>query len=502
MKVATSHEMATLESLAYKQGFLEETFMQNAGRGIGLAALEFVKKHGLKKSVLILAGKGNNAGDAYVAGSLLIDEGYKAVAYSASKDEDESPLCRKQKRLFIGKGGELFNAEMLIQISSWEGIILDGLFGTGLNKAPKDPYAGMIRWANQTNAPIIAVDIPSGLSGDTGEVFGEAIKASLTVALGLPKRGFFLQEGWNHIGELKIVDFGLPKDLIDAFKTPYKIYEKEKAIEALPKIPRNRHKYQAGEVIGLAGSPGMPGAANLSCLAALRGGAGMVKLYHPDGMQQELSSSPFELIKVPYTPDAIENTIEAMNKADAALIGPGMGRKPETGVLLEKVFNNLKVPCVIDADALFFYAEVRFTAPKNSILTPHQGEMNRILKTSDRTVTHEYLTKCQEFAKEKEIILVLKGGPSFIFSSSGIWINLTGDPGMATAGSGDVLTGLIASFLAQKMAPLDAALAGVCIHGWAGEFASKALSPYCMIASDIIKSLPLVFKKKKNFLLT
>lgn len=492
MKVVSSKEMASLESKSYEQGCSEEIFMQNAAIGVANIVKEFVIEKKLKKSALILAGKGNNAGDAYEAGSYLLDEGFKVIACSGSGDEGESPLCRKQKRLFTLKGGELFDAKKLLNLS-WDGIIIDGIFGTGLKSAPKDPYGEMIRWANKTKAPIIAVDIPSGLSGDTGEVFGDAISARITVALGLPKIGFFLQEGWNLIGELKYVDFGLPQSIIDGFQTPFRIYEKEKGLEALPPIKRNRHKYEAGEVICLAGSPGMPGSANLATLAVLRSGAGMVKLYHPKGMESELSSSAYEVIKIPY--ENSEQIIQSANDANAFLVGPGLGRMDSCCQLLKEVFSKIEVPCVIDADALFFYAKKAFEVPKDSILTPHLGEMNRILGIKTHIVTLDYLKRCLEFSKEKEIILVLKGGPSFIFSPEGlVWINLTGDPGMATAGSGDVLTGIIAGLLAQKMKPLDAACAGVCIHGWSGEIASKIMSPYCMIASDIIHYLPKVFR--------
>jgi len=489
--------MALLETQAYAHGFDDETFMQNAGSAVAYAVEDYVGAHGCKKSVLILAGKGNNAGDAYVAGIRLLEDGYQVIAYSASEDSSESSLCRKNKKIFLGKGGKLFDAKDLPKTPFKEGVILDGLFGTGLNKALKAPYDQMIVWANSSKNPIIAIDIPSGLSGDTGEVLGSAIKAKLTVALGLPKIGFFLQDGWNYVGELKIVNFGLPKEPVDALKTPIRLYEKEKCIEKFPPIVRRRHKYEAGEVIALAGSPGMGGAANLTTLASLKSGCGITRLFHPAGMEAELSSSPYELIKIPYETDDVSAVVHKINAADSFLVGPGLGRDKKTGDFLKKILEKVEVKTVIDADALFFLAEEKFEIPKNAILTPHLGEMNRFFNTHDRFVTLEYLARCREFAKEHEINLVLKGAPSFIFSPEGmIWVNITGDPGMATAGSGDVLTGVIAGFLAQGMFPLDAALAGVCIHGWAGELASRIMSPYSMLAGDIINCLPLVFTKK------
>ena len=496
MKVATSKEMARLESLSYERGFKEEQFMRNAGDGVANAAVKFCNQWNAAKNVLILAGKGNNAGDAYVAGQILLQQGYRVSAWY-EQNAKESPLCQKNREAFALSGGRFIDAKESREPDFQGGFILDAIFGTGLNKAPKEPYASMIAWANRSGFPILSVDIPSGLSGDTGEVFGEAVKATATVALGLPKLGFFLKRGWDYVGELHVVGFGLPNDVVDNFDTPFALYKREESLEALPAVRRGRHKYEAGAVLGFAGSPGMPGAAILASLAALRTGAGIVRLYHPEGMEAELSASPYELIRVAYSESNWEIVGEGLKHVDSAFIGPGIGRSQKTGEILKLLMQSITCPAVIDADALYFLAEKDFSFTSPVVLTPHLGEMNRLLQSREKEVSADFLMKCAAYAARKNAVLVLKGGPSFIISPKGeIWINTTGDPGMATAGSGDVLSGIVAALMAAGLSPLQSALAGACVHGWAGEMASKALSPYFMLASDIIEHLAFVFLLK------
>jgi ADP-dependent NAD(P)H-hydrate dehydratase / NAD(P)H-hydrate epimerase len=217
---------------------------------------------------------------------------------------------------------------------------------------------------------------------------------------------------------------------------------------------------------------------------------------HPEAMDAELSSSPYELIKVPYHYQDADFVKELLNKGSATFIGPGMGLKDDVRQLLKKVLPGLKKPCVIDADALTILAEKKIALPVQTILTPHKGEMNRLLKAKDeKNVTLDFIHECQRFAKKQKVTLILKGGPSFVFQEKGlISISAAGDPGMATAGSGDVLTGLVTALLAQGLSCESAALLGTFIHGTAGEFAAEEKTSYCMMASDIIKKFPAVFR--------
>ncbi len=483
IKVVTPKEMASCEARAYADNFSEEAFMEQAGRGIAICVQEFIQKCALEKRVTLLCGKGNNSGDAYVAGRYLLQQNYQVFALQVTPIEKSSPLCQKNHARFLESKGQM--------TTSLQGLLLDGLFGTGFHGALEEPFASLVIRANQSQLPLIAIDIPSGLNGETGEAAGPAIQAHLTIYLGLPKTGFFLNDGWNHVGELQGVDFGLEPAYIDQAKAPFLLITGC----LLPPVKRNRHKYETGHVVGLAGSPGMPGAALLASSAALKGGAGILHLLHPDGMQAELANSLYEVIKIPYT--SPELVMEKINQAKAAFIGPGLGRTAETRALLKTVLANLTVPSVIDADALTLIAEDQLPLPPRAILTPHHGEMARLLNPAHpqkNPLNADLLNRCQAYAKEKRITLVLKGGPTFIFHpEKPALVNPTGCPGMAKAGSGDVLTGLIAALLAQGADPYEAAATGVYLHGLAGEDAEREKTAYGMIASDIIAHFPAAF---------
>ena len=497
MKVVTSKQMGYLESQAYRNGSTEEGFMEEAGKGVAEVIHQYAARHKRKRVAYLLCGKGNNGGDAYVAGIYLLERGYSVLAYQIIPMADCSPLCKKNHRRFLELGGfvhEVTDVEEELKFPE-AGLIIDGLFGTGFKGTAKKPFSAVIKKANGSTLPIIAVDIPSGLDGETGIVEGEAIIAAETAFLGLPKTGFFLQDGWNHVGRLRYVDFGLPKPYIDESEADLVMLSPDIMKPLFPKIVRNRHKYQTGLVIGLAGSPGMPGAALLASAAALRAGAGLVRLLHPRGMEAELSNSPYELIKVPYGPAEESQIIEMMNTARATFVGPGIGRIPDARALLKAVLPNLDKPCVIDADALTIIAEEKIPLPGHAILTPHVGEMIRLLKKSaPQPGTKEFLEICRHYSENHQVTLVLKGGPSFIFHpDEPIMVNPHGDPGMATAGTGDVLTGVIAALLAQGLTPYHAASLGVYLHGLAGECAAREKSSYSMIASDILNNLPRAF---------
>jgi hydroxyethylthiazole kinase-like uncharacterized protein yjeF len=500
MKIVSPGQMAQLESMAYQEGYSESDFMEEAGSGVALVANDYVELHQLSRQVALLCGKGNNAGDTYVAGVHLLHLDYEVVAYPLSPLSECSLLCRENYHRFLEEGGqvrEVFSPQDMAFPKS--GIILDGIFGTGFRGQLGEPFASVIRLANHSHIPIIAIDIPSGLNGTTGEVAGEAIIATETAFLGLPKTGFFLRDGWNHVGKLRYVDFGLPRKFIDQAYTDLNMLTADMVQPMLPPIVRNRHKYQAGYVVGLAGSSQMPGAAILSSWASLKGGAGITRLLFPDGMQAELAASPFEIIKMPYQYSHLDPVLENLNKASATFIGPGLGQSQEVRHLLRQVLPQLTTPCVMDADALTVFAEEISKLPPKAILTPHMGEMLRLLKlSSPQILDRDFLDRCQQFTQEKQVTLVLKGGPTFIFHpSQPMMISIAGDPGMATAGSGDVLTGLLAALLAQGLETPYAAYLGVLVHGLAGEYAAQELTSYCLTASDIIFYFPEGFKLRE-----
>lgn len=497
MKVVSSKQMAHIESLAYRDGASESDFMEEAGSGVALVVHDYVERHQLDRHVLLLCGKGNNAGDAYVAGIHLLHLEYDVFALQIVPINECSPLCKENHRRFLTEGGRSKEINTIEDIAlPLNGIIIDGIFGTGFHGKASNPYASVIHIANQSKLPIIAVDIPSGLDGETGKVEGEAIVAVETAFLGLPKTGFFLLDGWNHVGKLHYVDFGLPHEYIEESESDFIMLSPEILKPLLPPIVRNRNKYSRGFVAGLGGNPGMPGAPIMSSTSALRGGAGIVKLLHPKGMEAELSSSPVELVKIAYDPADDQSVIDNLNKASATFVGPGIGRINSTKELLRKVLPKLQKPCVIDADALTILSEEDIPLPEHTILTPHMGEFMRLLHISKTpAIDKDFLHTCQEYAENKRVTLVLKGGPTFIFHpDKPIHVNPSGDPGMATAGSGDILTGLLAALLAQGLSTHEAACLGVYIHGLAGEHAARELTSYCVTASDILYYFPEGFR--------
>ncbi len=494
MKVVPASEMARVEQEAFNKGASQTLFMEEAGRGVAAVVEQIVAHGNLEWQVSLLCGKGNNGGDAYVAGYYLLEKGYQIRAFALAPTDESSNLCQENHRRFCNAGGEVVLVDEEEDLHFFDGgVIIDGILGTGFKGEVTGIFASAIRRANVTGLPIIAIDIPSGVNGNTGET-GLAIEADATVYLGLPKTGFFLGDGWNHLGALYQVDFGLPQEAIDDAKPDFIMLQRRVATALLPPIVRNRHKYQAGYVVGVAGSPTMPGAALLASFGALRAGAGMVRLLHPPEITPHALGLAPEVLAQPFT--SHEDCLEAFKKAAAVFLGPGLGQSEESRQLVAKLLPKIECPVIIDADALNLLAkEERQQFPSQTIITPHAGEMRRLL--GDETLKGvPLLQACQKYVDQHDVILVLKGGPTHVFTPKPLsvpWVITRGDPGMATAGCGDVLTGIIAALLAQGSRPSEAALLGVYLHGVAGESAADDLSSYSMVASDISHYLPAAF---------
>jgi NAD(P)H-hydrate epimerase len=476
-KVVTAEEMARIEKVAISHGSSAEDFMQAAGVKVANAAERLLHKTGGKR-VVILTGPGNKGGDAYVAGMHLLKAGYSVRAVAFAKEADCSSLNQRFAKQFSGQISH--NTDF-----SADDLIIDGLFGTGFHGSIEEgPIGQVIESANQSGKPILAIDIPSGLHGTTGIAEGFRIVATETVTLGFAKSGLFRGSGWDCIGKLHIEDFGLPQEAIDAAKAiAYipDIYELK-----LPPMARSHHKYERGSVVGLGGSLHFKGAVKLSGAAALHAGAGIVKLFTLD----DVGPMADELIAELWEPEAWK---EAVKKATALFIGPGLGRTAKAKKACKAALQTADVPLVLDADALFFLPEIAASL-KDCVLTPHRGEALHLLELGK--VDEEMLfSRCQEYVDTHGVVFVLKGAPTYIFRAGDLPIIVPrGDPGMATAGSGDVLTGIIAALLAQGQSPLDAAVLGVMLHALAGEAAALDKTSYGYSASDLIEYLPSAFK--------
>ncbi|MEZ5315198.1 MAG: NAD(P)H-hydrate dehydratase [Chlamydiales bacterium] len=495
MKVIQAREMGRIEGLAYAEGASEEQFMNKAGEGVAQFVRNFIARYHLQPLVTLLCGKGNNSGDAYVAATLLIKGGFQVHALAFSSFQESSPLCQLQSRRFIQAGGMIDYIVKESEIVFGQiGILLDGMLGTGFRGQVTGLYRAAIEKANRSGLPILAIDIPSGIDGNSGDVGGLAIHATETLFLGLPKKGCFIGEAWEYTGRIHVYDFGLKEKYLDQAKADFYLIHPEMIKSYFPPMIRRRHKYQAGYVVGLGGSPGMSGAAIMASFAALRVGAGIVRLLHPKGIEAEFASAPYEIIRQGYQPGDLKNILETCSRAKALFIGPGIGTASTMVDLLQSLIPKIEQPCVIDAEALTLIAHHHIPICSPTIMTPHHGEMKRLLGIKEDLPFSQFLEKSQNYVNTHHVTLVLKGAPTFILHPHyPPYLSSRGDPGMATAGSGDVLTGIITGFLAQVEDPLKAAILGVHFHALAGEYAAKKFTSYSMVASEITQALSQVF---------
>lgn len=464
--VVTADEMRRLE-----QGVDAVALSQAAGKTVA----SFVNQ----TRVALLVGKGNKGGDAFVAGCELLARGACVEALFAVPLAQCSELNRRFGEQFQQIGGVL---RPLNHPWGDYDLLIDGLLGTGFRDTPEAPMAEAIVRANNSKLPILAIDVPSGLDPTTGVASAATIRATQTVTLGFPKSGLFFRDGWNYVGKLHVADIGLRACNAHAVAYVPNLSELE-----LPPIVRTRHKYQRGFVVGFGGSTAMQGAPKLSGLAALHAGAGIVKLYSLD----ELGTLPNELIAHRFDEKL---WTEALAKAQAVFVGPGVGRSAAAKAWCEAHMPHIRQPCVVDADALWFLHSLK-TWPRSAVLTPHRGEMNRLLG-AEKMDEDALLKRSQALVDERQVTLVLKGAPTFILAPRRLpTIIPRGDPGMATAGAGDVLTGVVAALLAQGKEPFDAAVLGVTLHALAGEAAARLHTSYAYAASDLIAALSEAFKE-------
>ncbi len=486
--------MGRLEKLAYSRGASDEEFMERAGEALASSIASMMARLHLKPLITLLCGPGNNAGDAFVAGRILLGGEFSVEAFTLAPVAKSSPLALLKKKEFGQRGGHIIEikSEEEIDFSKSE-LIVDAIFGTGFRGMPEGLFKAAIDRANRSEVPIIAVDIPSGLSGNSGEGAASSIKADETACLGLAKTGFFLSGAWEQVGRLQILDFGLPKEIEAEANADFYLIDTKSF--NLPVIKRCRHKYDAGYLLAIGGSKEMSGAMMLASKATLRSGAGMVRIFHPEGVESALVSASHEVIKEGYSRGNTERIFAELERAKALFVGPGMLVDEAGEELLRELFAKANKPMVIDAGALALVAKANLKPPKESILTPHHGEMQRLLGIKERLSQLELNQKTQEYVDKTGCTLVLKGAPTFVFAPlQKPLIMARGTPGMATAGSGDVLTGIITSLLAQGKSLLDAAGLGALLHALSGEIGAKEKGDYSLIASDLIDKLPEAFK--------
>lgn len=514
MKVVTSQEMREIDRITIEDyGIPSSVLMERAG----LAVASKVRELYPGKKVIALCGVGNNGGDGIVAARNLHNWGFNVQVLICARKKDLSPESNKQYQIAkkIGIPIEFRNALNAKDVHG--AVIIDAVFGTGLSRPVKGNIAGIFEFINNSEALVVSVDMPSGISSDTGEILGEAVKADCTVTFGLPKRGHYLYPGAEYTGRLFIKDIGFPEKLLLSDKLKVGLIDREIVLGLIPPRPKYSHKGDYGHVLVIAGSKGKTGAALMTARACLRSGAGLVTLAVPESLMDIFQGRVTEDMTLPLADDgsgmlsykAIDQILAfAAQKADVIAIGPGIGVSDNTGKIMNELIRKSTLPMVIDADGINSLSRaignrqgaigLLRKAKSPVILTPHAGEMARLLQRAkgkrQRAVEKDRIKTAIAFSKETGTYLVLKGVPTTIAEPDGnAFINTTGNPGMATAGAGDVLTGVIASLLGQGLNPTYASVSGVYLHGLAGDMAAGRMGEYSMIASDIIDFLPEAF---------
>lgn len=523
MKIVTAEEMRLIDEKTIKKyGIPGMTLMERAGLAVAVRIRELFDK----RKVLVLSGGGNNGGDGIVAARNLFEWGWNVKVLLMGKLDALSPDCLAQYRIArkIGVPDEFRTAVSDKDIHA--AIVVDALLGTGINKPVSPPLSDVIDVLNRADNQVVSVDIPSGISSDDGQIKGTAVLADYTVTFGLPKYGHFLYPGAEHTGQLFVEDIGFPTELLHSDSLKTETIEQTDASVLLPERSKYSHKGDYGHVLIVAGSRGKTGAALMAAKACLRSGAGMITIGVPETLVDVYQQRVTEEMILPL-PDngqgilsegASATIMDFLNrKADVLALGPGISTGPDVTKLLLALLMSVTAPMVLDADAinsLAGHTDILLKAKAPVILTPHTGEMARLLRKGlgknkekteiewsemRRTIERDRVNSAVAFSKEKGAYLILKGAPTIVSEPEGrTFINTTGNPGMATAGAGDVLTGIVAAFLAQRLNPADASILSVYLHGLAGDIAASEKGMHSLIATDIIEKLPEAFLRLKQ----
>ncbi len=454
------------------------------------------------RKVHVFCGPGNNGGDGLAIARMLISDGWEvSVAVVGNEEIRTSDFRVNYHRLseFL-EIKEIVSEEDIRFDFAPTDIAIDALFGSGLSRPIGGMFAVLIQYINKSASTIVSVDIPSGMFSDQPTVSESVIKADHVVTFQTPKLAFMLPDYGNHVKNWVALDIGISPEFIDGLETPYEYVEDFEIKNILRCRSRFAHKTDFGRVLLIAGSKGKMGAVVLSALACIRSGAGLVTAHIPNcGYEIMQATVPEVMVET----DPGENHFSHCPETaiyDSLGIGPGLGTHNDTSLAFTELLKKHQKPIVLDADAINLVAknkELLKLLPPNSILTPHPGEFKRLVGNWDNDF--ERLEKQVALSMEFNIIIALKGAHSSITTPSGkVYFNSSGNPGMATAGSGDVLTGIITSLLGQGYQPLEAALLGVYLHGSAGDLAAHQLTQECLIATDIINYLPKAYKNLKD----
>jgi len=497
-----------------KYGVPALILMENAGSNTVQALLN---EYGpvFMRRVSVFCGQGNNGGDGFVIARHLKSEGAIVRVYFTGEKEKLTAEARQNYGLCEKYGIEIIKVGSMVDIEKCSSdiasseIIIDSLLGTGLTRDVDGFLASLIVYINGLMRYIVSVDVPSGVDSDTGDIRGVAVRASLTVTFGLPKIGLAIYPGLEYTGKLVVADINFPPELLGRPRKNVLITP-EIASSMLPYRHPNANKGHFGPVLIIGGSRGMGGAVALAARAALRSGAGIVTMAVPESLHDSIKSRTDEAIVagLKETEDGCissenyERIMELSGKAKVVAIGPGMARNRETQALARRIIESINKPLVVDADAINAVSDDKKCLKdikKDVILTPHIGEMSSLTGIKIEDIIKNKIRVIRDFTEQYRVNVLLKDGRSITGDYEGnIYVNTTGNSGMATPGSGDALTGIISSFVAHGMLSLQAGITAAFIHGLAGDMLLKEKSGEGIIASDIVENIPVAIRQLKK----
>lgn len=500
MKILSSIQLKELDKYTIEmEPIASIDLMERASHALTEA---IIRRWNTSYRIIIFAGPGNNGGDALAMARMLSQKDYHVEVFLFNTKGTLSNECQINLDR-LKTCGSIYFTEISTHFDpptlTDKDLVIDGLFGTGLNKPLSGGFASLVKYLNASKATIVAIDIPSGLMGEdnTYNIRPHIVHADVTLSIQLPKLSFLFPENEDIIGEWELLDIGLKQTFIDASQSPYSIIEFKDIRPLLKPRKRFAHKGNFGHGLLIAGSYGMAGASILSAKACLRSGIGLLTVHVPIHNHDLLQTTvPEAMVQTDIHERYFAEPVE-LRKYNALAIGPGLGQEEDTALAMMEQIQGCQLPLVLDADAINILSSHRnwlSRLPKQCILTPHLGELERL--TGKCMDSYERITKVKELASYLQSYILIKGAWTTIVTPEGnCYFNSTGNPGMATAGSGDVLTGILLALLAQGYSPEDSCKLGVYIHGLAGDIAADNLSEISMNAGDIIAALPSAWKK-------
>jgi ADP-dependent NAD(P)H-hydrate dehydratase / NAD(P)H-hydrate epimerase len=465
--------------------------METAGRAVAEAAAEVARSSG----AAVVCGKGNNGGDGLVAARTLREMGFDVEALLLAPGEQLSDDARANLERFDG-ARHLEPDEIASEIRG-AGVVVDAIFGTGFAGTPRDPAASAIEAMNEADAPVVATDVASGVNASTGEVEGKAVAADATVTFHAPKLGHWIAPGKEHTGELRVAPIGIPDG---APTEPKGGLIAPRVLELAPHRAAGSTKFTSGQVVIVGGSRGLTGAVCMAALGAIRTGAGYATVAVPADLEAIFEIKLTEVMSIGCAsrdgrlrPAAAEQILAATRRAACVVLGSGMGREQGTQRLARELIERIEAPLVIDADGLNAHAgRIDGLASRRSpfVLTPHAGEMGRLLDRDADEVEARRAESAREAARRSGGIVLLKGDDSIVSDGERLAVNRVSSPQLATAGTGDVLAGMIAALIARGMGPFAATCAAVIAHSRAGRAAGGRVGHDSVIAGDVIDAIP------------